>query len=86
MELQETEARVNVTWSGNNGDMPEPVEFDASEANVRRWVTEAIQNGTIPGIPADPEVDLSNFVIERLAATEVRPFNQVLVRPKVSFG
>ena len=86
MELQANEALVNVTWAGQNGDMPQPVEFDASNQDILSWVTEAVQSGSIPGIPSDPDADFSGFVVEKLAATEVRPTNQVIVRPKTAFG
>jgi len=86
MELQANEVLVNVTWAGQNGDMPQPVEFDASNQDILNWVTEAVQSGSIPGITSDPDADFSGFVVEKLAATEVRPTNQVIVRPKTAFG
>lgn len=86
MELQANEALVNVTWAGQNGDMPQPVEFDSSNQDILNWVTEAVQSGSIPGITSDPDADFSGFVVEKLAATEVRPTNQVIVRPKTAFG
>jgi hypothetical protein len=86
MELQANEALVNVTWAGQNGDMPQPVEFDASNQDILSWVTEAVQSGSIPGITPDPDADFSDFVVEKMAATEVRPTNQVIIRPKTAFG
>ena len=86
LELQANEALVNVTWAGQNGDMPQPVEFDSSNQDILTWVTEAVRSGSIPGITSDPDADFSDFVVEKLAATEVRPTNQVIIRPKTAFG
>jgi hypothetical protein len=80
------EARVNVTYAGQNGDLPDPVSLDAADGDVRGWLTEAIRAGSVPGIPIDPNVDLRDFVVERFQATEARPYNLISVRPKTPFG
>ena len=82
----DTEARVNITWSGQNGDMPQPVPYDATDGDIKQWVTEAVQNGTVPGIAADAEVDFTDFVVDRFASSEARPWNLVQLRPKTPFG
>ena len=80
------EARVNVTWAGFNGDLPDPVLFDAPDVAVRDWVAEAIRTGSIPGIPADGRVDLRDFVVDRFPAGGEVPFLRIFVRPKTPFG
>jgi hypothetical protein len=81
------QARVNVTWAGLNGDLPDPVSFDASDTDVKRWITEAIQGGGIPGITVGPrDVDLTDFVVDRFAANEARPYPLISIRPKTPFG
>jgi len=80
------EARVNVTWSGCNGDLPDPVQFDAGDADIRSWVTEALQGGSVPGIPASPQVDLTDHIVERFEATDSRPVKMIFIRPKTAFG
>ncbi len=45
------EARVNVTFGGQNGDLPDPVFYDSTDGDIRAMVTEAIRDGSIPGIP-----------------------------------
>lgn len=80
------EARVNVTYMGNNGDLPDPVSFDASDAQVREWITEALSTGSIPGIPATQAPDIRDFVVDRFTANEGRPFNLIALRPKTPFG
>ena len=81
-----TEARVNVTYSGQNGDLSDTVFFEATDGDVRAWVTEAVQNGSIPGIAAATDADFGDFVVDRFAATEDRPYNLIQLRPKTPFG
>jgi len=85
-DIVATEARVNVTWGGQNGDLPDTVSNDAADGDVRQWVTEAVRTGHVPGIPADPAADFRDFVVDRFAATEIRPWNLLVVRPKTPFG
>jgi len=84
--MQDNEARVNVTYGGQNGDLPDPVFFDSTDVDVRAWVTEAVQNGSIPGIPATADADFGDFVVDRFAATEARPYALIQLRPKTPFG
>jgi hypothetical protein len=57
-QLQPNEAKLNVTYGGQNGDFADPVAFNAPIDQVRQWVTEALRSGTIPGIPADPNASM----------------------------
>lgn len=77
-------ARVNVTWDGGNGDLPEMVPYDATDAQIKAWATESITNG-VPGLPADPNVDLTDFKVYRFDATDDLP-NRLFVSPKTPFG
>lgn len=79
------EARVNITYGGANADLPDPVLFDTPDLDVKRWVTEAIVAG-IPGMTADPNVNLQDFVVDRFEANDVRPYRLIQVRPKTPFG
>jgi len=85
-DIKDTEARLNVTYGGQNGDLPDPVMFQAGDADVKAWVTEAVRTGGVPGIAAAPNADFSDFVVDRFAPTEVRPYNYIVVRPKTPFG
>jgi hypothetical protein len=85
-DIMAGEARVNITWGGQNGDLPDPVVYDSTDGDVKQWVTEAVQNGGVPGIDADAEADFSDFVVDRFAASEARPFNLIQLRPKTPFG
>jgi uncharacterized protein (DUF2236 family) len=84
--IKDTEARVNVTHQGSNGDLPDPVMFQASDADIKAWVTEAVRTGGVPGLDTVPDADFSDFVVDRFAATEARPWNLLQLRPKTPFG
>lgn len=82
----EDQARLNVTYSGSNGDLPDLINKDASDADIRRWATEAVQAGSVPGIPADPNANFNDFVVDRFPANEAVPVARVMLRPKTPFG
>lgn len=82
----EGEARVNITWKGQNGDMLDPVRLDLSNEEVLAMVTEAVRNGNVPGINADGGAEFRDFVVDRFDPTEAYPFPRFAVRPKTPFG
>ena len=84
--LQPHQARLNITWQGQTGDLPDPISFDAPNASIQQWATEAIRSGGVPGINVDPNVDFSDFVVDRFPSREDRPWNSIQLRPKVPFG
>lgn len=79
-------ARLNVTWNGANGDLPDPVPYDATDAELKRMASESIETGYIPGIPADAQVNLNDFIVDRFAASAEIPHPRVFIRPKTPFG
>jgi hypothetical protein len=83
--MEDFEARVNVTWKGQNADLPDPVNFDSKDDDVKQWVTEAVRNG-IPGITADLGASFNDFVVDRFPPNEARPYNLIQLRPKTPFG
>lgn len=83
------DARVNITYNNANGDLREPVDFDATDGDVRTWVSEAIRSNSVPGMTAaagDANVDLSGYKIDRFPADDVRPYALIQVRPKTAYG
>jgi uncharacterized protein (DUF2236 family) len=86
MNMEDFEARVNVTYMGSNGDLPDPVKYDATDAEILGWVTEAIRTGGVPGIPEDANANLTDFVVDRFGPSEPTPYNRLMVRPKTPFG
>ena len=45
--IQSNEARVNVTYAGQNGELPDPVQYDSTDGDVKGWVSEAVAGGNI---------------------------------------
>lgn len=84
--MQDNEARLNITWQGANGELPDPVLADSTDADVRAWATEAVRSGSVPGVPADAGVDFRDFVVDRFGPTEARPYALLMIRPKTPFG
>jgi hypothetical protein len=80
------QARLNVTWKGQNGDLPDAVAFGASDAEIKQWAREALRTGGIPGIKLDPQADLRDFVIDRFPASADIPYCRLFARPKTPFG
>ena len=74
-------ARLNVTWSGSNGDLTDPVPYDASDDDLKQMA-----NGDIPGIAADETVNLNDFIVDRFPATDEIDHARVFIRPKTPFG
>jgi hypothetical protein len=78
-------ARLMVTYQGSQGDYPDLVSFDASDGDVKQVATEAIRTGYIPGIAADPDANLQDFVVDRYEASPELP-PRLILRPKTPFG
>lgn len=83
--LAANQARLNVTFNGQNGDLPDAVAIDATDGDLKQIATEAVRTGYIPGVAAAPNVDFTNFVVERFPATPDLPA-RVMIRPKTPFG
>jgi len=77
-------AVLTVALDGELGESPDTIPFDASDEEIKRWATEAISGGTIPGIDAQ-EVDFTNYTVRRLPAKDGLP-DRVFVRPKTEVG
>jgi hypothetical protein len=80
------EARLNVTWNGQNGDLPDPVSWHASDAEILRWAMEAVHSGSIPGIRMDRKAQLRSFVVDRFPANKEVREDRIYVRPATPFG
>ena len=85
-DFSEEMAKMNITWNGQNGELPDPVSFDASDEELRNIAEESVRSGYVPGIDADEDVDFTDFVVDRFAAVEDVPFAKVVIRPKTPFG
>ncbi len=90
--IEPHEARVNVTYKdGVNFDLPDAVHYGATDGDVKMWVAEAIRTGSVPGVEADPNVDLQLYAIERHErplhpVPGQRDHNLIMLRPKTAYG
>ena len=84
--MEAHEARVNITYNGENFDLPDPVHFQAGDGDIKAWVTEAIRTGSVRGVVADAQVDLVNYMVDRFNASAIRDHNLIQVRPKTAYG
>jgi len=84
--LRANEARLNITFDGQNADLPAPVPFGASDAQIKAWAREAIATGALGTPRAYRDVDLASFVVDRFSATEKVPENRIFLRPVTPFG
>lgn len=84
--IEPYQARLNITFGGQNGDLPDPITYDTADTTIRAMVEEAIRNGGIPGIAATANVDLTDYKVDRFEPTEARPHRLISVRPKTAFG
>ena len=85
-DIRPHEARLNITWRGQNGDLLAPVPYNASERQLKRWAQEAIEHGDVPGIRSSGPISLRDFVVDRFPASPSNPFNRIFLRPKTPFG
>ena len=84
--MENHQARLNITYGGENGDFVDPITFDSTDGDIKAWAAEAVRNGDVPGIPAQPGVDFTDFVVDRFSANAERDYNLVQLRPKTPFG
>ena len=81
----EPTAQLNVTYAGQQGDYPDPVSYDASDADIKQIAAEALMTGYITGIDAVAEPDLTDFMVDRFSARDGLP-DRLVLRPKTPFG
>ncbi len=84
--IGENQARVNVTYAGENGDLPDTVSRDATDGDVLQIVVEAVRTGGVRGIKANANVDFEGYVIERFKPDADYPYNRMMIRPKTPYG
>ncbi|MEL6349923.1 MAG: hypothetical protein AAFV53_42870 [Myxococcota bacterium] len=84
--LRAHEARLNITWQGQNADLPDPVPFDATDRQLKQWAAEAIAHGSVPGIRNHGRLNVRDFVVDRFPANNQTPYARIFIRPKTPFG
>ena len=79
-------ARLNITFAGQQGELPDPVAYDTTDEDLKRMATESVRDGYVPGIDKNDNVDFTDFVVDRFSARADVPFNRLMIRPKTPFG
>jgi hypothetical protein len=79
-------AKLTITFAGQQGDLPDPVSYDASDADLKQMATESVRQGYVPGIDAAPNADFTDFVVDRFEARPDVPYRRLSLRPKTPFG
>jgi len=79
-------AKLTITYNGEQGDLPDPVSYDATDADLKQMATESVRQGYVPGISAAGGADFTDFVVDRFPARQDVPFNRLSLRPKTPFG
>lgn len=74
---------LEVTWNGQQGELPEPVPWEATELELKGMAWQALAEGRVRGVAADPSVDLEGFVVDWIEEDGMR---RIAVRPKTPFG
>jgi hypothetical protein len=79
-------AKLTITYAGQQGDLPDLVSYDATDADLKRMATESVRDGYVPGIDAAAAADFTDFVVDRFPSRADVPFNRLSLRPKTPFG
>lgn len=79
-------AKLTITYNGEQGDLPDPVPYDATDADLKQMASESVREGYVPGISAAADVNFTDFVVDRFPARHDIPFNRLALRPKTPFG
>jgi hypothetical protein len=85
IDFQNT-ARLNITWNGANGELPDRVPRDASDEELKQMAAEALETGYVPGIPEVQDLDLTHYVVHRTAPSAEVPDPYLFVTPKTPVG
>lgn len=85
-QLVPTMAKFTITYQGQQGDLPDPVSYDATDADLKQMAAESVRQGYVPGIDKIIDVDFTDFVVDRFGAREDVPYARISIRPKTPFG
>jgi hypothetical protein len=79
-------AVLNITYNGLSADYPLDLDYQLSDADVRRIAVEVVRSGGVRGLQianlADSAFD--NYVVDRFTAPGAGA--RIYLRPKVPFG
>ena len=77
---------LNITYQGQSADYDLAIDYNASDADIRRIAVELVRSGGVRGLhlPELAQDAFSNFVVDRLKAPDGE--ERIYLRPKVPFG
>jgi hypothetical protein len=78
-------AVLNITYNGLSADYTLDVEYDLSDADVKRIAVEVVRGGGLRGlrVPDLEDAAFAHFVVDRFDSPNGK---RIYVRPKVPFG
>ena len=79
-------AILNITYNGLSADYALDMNYDLSDADVRRIAVEVVRSGGVRGLMVAnlDERAFENYVVDRFQSPEGAP--RIYLRPKVPFG
>jgi hypothetical protein len=77
---------LNITYQGQSADYHLALDYDASDADIRRIAAEVVRSGSIRGmhVPHLTDAAFRGYVVDRLRAPGGE--RRIYLRPKVPFG
>jgi hypothetical protein len=77
---------LNITYQGQSADYDLAIDYNASDADIRRIAVELVRSGGVRGLHLPELADnaFTNFVVDRLKAPDGE--ERIYLRPKVPFG
>jgi len=79
-------AVMNITYNGLSADYPLDVEYNLTDADVRRIAVEVVRSGGLRGLSIAnlPERAFDDYIVDRFDTPQGG--RRIYLRPKVPFG
>ena len=79
-------AVINITYNGLSADYPLDVEYNLTDADVRRIAVEVVRSGGLRGLSIAnlPERAFDDYIVDRFDTPQGG--RRIYLRPKVPFG
>ena len=86
--MREDQGVLLITWNGYMGTLPDPIPLNLSDDDTFRIAEEAVRNGDVPGIPADPNVRFRKptFLVDQIPPGNGITYARVFVRNDSALG
>jgi hypothetical protein len=78
-------ATLNITYNGLSADYPLELDYQISDADVKRIAVEVVRSGGVPGLQIAnlPANAFEQYVVDRFQGPQGE---RIYLRPKVPFG